>query len=105
MQPIKAKQQTNSAQSHDAAALRDIVTQILGEATRRGASAAEAGVSIENGFSVNVRLGEVETVEHNRDKGLGVTVYFGQRKGSASTTDFSHKAIAETVQAACDIAR
>ena len=105
MQTIKAKQQTNSAQSHDAAALRDIVTHILGEATQRGASAAEAGVSIENGFSVNVRLGEVETVEHNRDKGLGVTVYFGQRKGSASTTDFSHKAIAETVQAACDIAR
>ncbi len=70
-----------------------------------GASAAEGGVSIESGLSVNVRLGEVETLEHNRDKGLGITVYFGQRKGSASTSDFSPAAIAETVRAACDIAR
>ena len=89
----------------DAARLREIVSDILREAQQRGASAAEAGVSMEDGFSVNVRMGEVETIEHNRDKGLGVTVYFGQRKGSASTTDFSSNAIAETVQAACDIAR
>ena len=91
--------------ANDAARLREIVSDILREARQRGASAAEAGVSMEDGFSVNVRMGEVETIEHNRDKGLGVTVYFGQRKGSASTTDFSANAIAETVQAACDIAR
>ncbi|MCG6887507.1 MAG: metalloprotease PmbA [Proteobacteria bacterium] len=78
---------------------------MLAEASRLGASAAEAAVNVEAGLSVNVRLGEVDTLEHNRDKGLGITVYFGQRKGSASTSDFSSKAIRETVQAACDIAR
>src|SRR3569832_2925125 len=78
---------------------------ILVAATRQGASAAEAGGSAESGLAVTVRLGEVETVEHNRDKGLGVTVYFGQRKGSASTSDYSPQAIEETVRAACDIAR
>ena len=90
-------------QSHSE--LESIVTAILDEAKRQGASAAEAGVNAESGLSVTVRLGEVETVEHNRDKGLGVTVYFGQRKGSASTSDFSREAIRETVGAACAIAR
>ncbi len=94
-----------SSANLDAGQLTDIVQDILQQAKRRGASASEAGISIESGFSVNVRLGEVETIEHNRDKGLGVTVYFGQRKGSASTTDFSPRAIADTVEAACNIAR
>ncbi len=85
--------------------LQDIVAAILAEAKRQGASAAEAGVNAESGLSVTVRLGEVETVEHNRDKGLGVTVYFGQRKASASTSDFSREAIRETVAAACAIAK
>ena len=85
--------------------LRQLVVDILDEAKRQGASAAEAGVNSESGLSVTVRLGEVETVEHNRDKGLGVTVYFGQRKGSASTSDFSREAIRETVAAACAVAR
>ena len=85
--------------------LNDVVAAILDQAQRQGASAAEAGVSAESGLSVTVRLGEVETVEHNRDKGLGVTVYFGQRKGSASTSDYSPQAIEETVRAACDIAK
>lgn len=89
----------------DAAQLRDIVSFMLEEAKARGASQAEAGLSIESGLSVTVRMGEVETIEHNRDKGLGITVYMGQRKGSASTTDFNRAAIQETVQAACDIAR
>ena len=82
-----------------------VVDDMLSEARKLGASAAEAGVSVEAGLSVNVRLGEVDTLEHNRDKGLGITVYVGNRKGSASTSDFSPKAIRETVQAACDIAR
>ena len=82
-----------------------VVDDMLAEARKRGATAAEAGVSVEAGLSVNVRLGEVDTLEHNRDKGLGITVYVGQRKGSASTSDFSPRAIRETVQAACDIAR
>ena len=83
----------------------NVVDDMLAEARKLGASAAEAGVSVEAGLSVNVRLGEVDTLEHNRDKGLGITVYVGKRKGSASTSDFSAKAIRETVQAACDIAR
>ena len=89
----------------DSAQLAQIVEDMLAEARRLGASQAEAGVSIEAGLSVTVRLGEVETIEHNRDKGLGITVYFGQRKGSASTSDFSPRAIRESVRAACDIAR
>lgn len=94
----------------DRSRLEPIVADILEEAQRQGAAAAEAGVSVESGLSVTVRMGEVETVEHNRDKGLGVTVYFspdagGLRKGSASTTDLGPQAIRDTVRAACDIAR
>jgi microcin-processing peptidase 1. Unknown type peptidase. MEROPS family U62 len=77
----------------------------LDEAVKQGASAAEAGLSQENGLSVSVRLGDVETIEHHCDQGLGVTVYFGKRKGSASTTDLSPASIKETVSAACSIAR
>src|SRR6185312_14662176 len=74
-------------------------------AREQGASQAEAGASVDVGLSLTVRLGEVETLEHQRDRGLGVTVYFGSRKGSASTSDFSASAIRETVRAACSIAR
>jgi len=89
----------------DDSRLRDAVVQVLAEAKKSGATAAEAGVNISQGLSVTVRLGEVETVEHTRDKGMGVTVYFGQRTGSASTTDFSEQALRETVRAACTIAK
>lgn len=85
--------------------LKNTVQDILDEATKQGANAAEAGLSQENGLSVSVRLGDVETIEHHCDQGLGVTVYFGQRKGSASTTDLSSASIKETVSAACSIAR
>jgi PmbA protein len=85
--------------------LASVIEQVLAEAKKSGATAAEAGVNISQGLSVTVRLGEVETVEHTRDKGMGVTVYFGQRTGSASTTDFSDKALRETVRAACTIAK
>jgi len=77
----------------------------LAEAKQSGASAAEAGANISQGLAVTVRLGEVETVEHTRDKGLGLTVYFGQRTGSASTTDISPEALRDTVRAACAIAK
>ncbi len=70
-----------------------------------GASDSEAEVSAAVGQSVSVRRGEVETVEYNRDKGLGITVYFGQRRGNASTSDLSADAVARTVEAACAIAR
>lgn len=76
----------------------------LREALRRGADQAEVGASLDSGLEVTVRLGEVETLERSRDRGLGITVYFGKRKGSASTADLSHDAILETVTAACTIA-
>lgn len=85
--------------------LREIIETVIREAKALGASDVEAAVSADAGLSVNVRNDEVETVEHHRDKGLGVTVYFGKRKGNASTTDFHAEAVSDTVQAACDIAR
>lgn len=85
--------------------LQQSVEELLQEAKRQGASAAEAAVSSDAGLSVTVRLGETETIEHTRDNGLGVTVYFGHRKGSASTSDLSPQAIKETVEAACNFAR
>jgi PmbA protein len=85
--------------------LESIIERALEEARVRGASQAEAGVSQDSGLSVGVRLGEVETLEHQRDRSMGVTVYFGQRKGSASTADFSLDAVRDTVAKACSIAR
>jgi PmbA protein len=84
--------------------LEQMIEKILQEAAVQGATAAEAAVSTGSGLSVTVRKGEVETVEFDRNKGMGLTVYFGQRKGSASTSDFSFEAIGETVRAACHIA-
>ncbi len=85
--------------------LQQLVEELLSEAKKQGASSAEAAVSSDAGLSVNVRMGDVETIEHTRDNGLGISVYFGQRKGSASTSDLSPQAIIDTVKAACSIAR
>lgn len=85
--------------------LKNTVQFLLDEARLQGATAAEAGLTQESGLSVTARMGEVETIEHHCDQGLGVTVYFGQRKGSANTTDLSLPSIKETVAAACNIAR
>ncbi|MGR9074171.1 MAG: metalloprotease PmbA [Gammaproteobacteria bacterium] len=85
--------------------LKNIVRELLDEAKQQGATGAEAGLSAESGLSVTARLGDVETIEYHRDQGLGVTVYFGKRKGSASTTDLMPESIRETVNAACSIAR
>jgi PmbA protein len=76
-------------------------------AIARGLGASDAGVEVSEGtgLSVSVRKGEVENVERNRDKSVGVTVYIGQRRGNASTSDFSRDALERTVQAAYDIAR
>ncbi|MCC6248955.1 MAG: metalloprotease PmbA [Rubrivivax sp.] len=84
---------------------RQLVEDTLTEARRLGASDAGAEVSEGMGLSVSVRKGELENVERNRDKSLGVSVYLGQRRGNASTSDFSPSAIRQTVQAAYDIAR
>jgi PmbA protein len=82
-----------------------IVEDALALARRLGASNAGAEVSEGVGLSVSVRMGELENVERNRDKSLGVGVYLGQRRGNASTSDFSAAAIEQTVRAAYDIAR
>lgn len=81
------------------------VEEILAEAKRQGASACEVAVSVGQGLSTTVRQGEVETVEFNRDQGFGITLYVGQRKGSASTSATGSAAIRETVAAALAIAK
>ena len=85
--------------------LINTVAQLLEIARDCGASAAEADIGTGNGLSVTARMGDVETIEHQRDKGLSVTVYLGGQKGNASTTDFSDNAVRATVEAACTIAR
>jgi PmbA protein len=85
--------------------LKAVVAGALAQARQSGASQAEADASLARGLSVTVRLGEVETLEFHRDRGLSVTVYFGQAKGSASTADLRAHAVRETVLKACAIAR
>lgn len=89
----------------DLARLADLAEDVIRRARAAGASQAEVAASIETGLSVNVRLGEVETVEHTRDRGFGLTVYFGQRKGSASTADLHADSLQATLDQACAIAR
>ena len=90
--------------SHTQADLQELVALALKEAATLGASETEVGISVDTGLSVTARLGEVETLEYQRDRGMGVTVYRGKRKGSASTADLSAKAIRETVAKAFSIA-
>jgi len=85
--------------------LADISQRLLERAKALGATQAEVSCSDERGLDVNVRLGEVETVESTRDRGIAVTVYFGQRKGSASTADLRESSLESTVAQACAIAR
>ncbi len=85
--------------------MAEVARRCLETSRRLGACDAEVEVSAAVGQSVTVRRGEVETVEYNRDKGMGITVYFGQRRGNASTSDLSPEAVDRTVEAACAIAR
>jgi PmbA protein len=85
--------------------LQQVVSSALAEARAAGASAADADASLQKGLSVTVRMGEVETIEYHRDRGMAVTVYFGHRKGSASTADLRPAAVSQTVGKACAIAR
>ena len=85
--------------------LAELAEDVIRRARIAGASQAEVAATIDTGLSVNVRLGEVETVEHTRDRGFGLTVYFGQRKGSASTADLHPDSIQATLDQACAIAR
>ncbi len=84
--------------------LRDIVAFALQEASTAGASQAEADVSLQQGLNVSVRLGEVETIEYQRDRALGITVYFNGAKGSASSADLRPEAVRAMVAKACSIA-
>lgn len=84
--------------------LESLVSLAIEEAARLGATESEAAVSVDTGLSVTARLGAVETLEYQRDRGMGVTIYRDKRKGSASTADLSPKAIRETVAKAVSIA-
>jgi PmbA protein len=85
--------------------LKDVVAFALDEARRQGASQYEVDASMSQGLGTTVRLGEVDTIEYQRDRGMAVTVYFGKRKGSASTADLGRAAVRTTVEKACAIAR
>src|SRR3546814_13413306 len=87
------------------ARFRELVSDALSHAKTLGASDAAAEVSESRGLSVSVRNNDIETVEQTRDRSLDVTVFAGQRRGSASTSDFSPEALRETVEAAWHIAR
>ena len=95
----------SAAFSYPFATLQQLAEDVLKHAREKGASACEVDASEGFGQSVGVRCDEVETIEFNRDKGVGITVYAGQRKGYASTSDFSPQALRETVEAALNIAR
>ncbi|MGJ8691072.1 MAG: metalloprotease PmbA [Thalassotalea sp.] len=85
--------------------VKDRVEKVLTLAKSLGADGAEVAMSRQSGLSVNTRLGEVENVEFTNDGALGITVYQGGRKGSASTADLSESALAKTVEAAVNIAK
>jgi len=85
--------------------LKERISGVLTLAKELGASQAEASASFGTGLAVTVRMRSVEILEYHRDQGLGVTVYFGHRKGSASTSDLGPEAIAESVRKACTLAR
>jgi PmbA protein len=105
---MNAKTRDTEAQhgfSYSRGKFEELVDIALNHAKKIGATDAGAEASEGCGLSVSVRKGELENIERNRDKSLGVTVYAGKRRGNASTSDFSRAAIEQTVQAAFDIAR
>jgi PmbA protein len=85
--------------------LKQITQDVLKLAKQASASSAETEVSFGTGQNISVRMGEAENIEYNRDKGISVTVYFGQQKGHASSSDLSPQALKDTVEAACNIAK
>ncbi len=103
--PMPRSAVSESRFSHRVDTLQQLARDVLAHAEKNGASACEVDVSDGFGQSVTVRRGEIETIEYNRDKAIAVAVYLGQRKGQASTSDFSPTALRETVDAALNIAR
>ena len=96
---------TKSRPDTDAQRLQGLAARVLELAKARGASQAEVSISEDSGLSVNVRMGEVETVERTRDRGVSLTVYFGGKRASASTADLQPGSLEATVDQACAIAR
>lgn len=103
--PASANSQPLPGFSFSQACFEELVDTAIAHAKKLGATDAAAEASEGTGLSVSVRKGELENVERNRDKSLGITVFLGHRRGNASTSDFSQAAIQRTVQAAYDIAR
>ena len=103
---MQIKTQHNNSEVHKSTSdLTRLMDEVLAIAKREGATNAAVAVNNDRGFSVDIRMGEVETVAFSEDKGVGLTVYIGQRKGGASSTDTSPAALELLVKAACDIAR
>ncbi len=103
---MQIKPQHNNSEVHKSTIeLTRLMNQVLEIARKEGATDAAVAVNNDRGFSVDVRMGEVETVAFSEDKGVGLTVYIGQQKGAASSTDTSPEALEALVRAACDIAR
>ena len=102
---VKASKHADTGFAYSQAEFQQLIDDALGLAQKLGATDAAAEVSEGVGLSVSVRKGKLENVERNRDKTIGVTVYVGQRRGNATTSDFSPQALEQTVRAAYDIAR
>jgi len=95
----------DNAFTHTQDQLKQLARDVLAFAREQGATDASVEISEGSGLSVSVRKGNIETIEQNKDKGLGVAVYVGQRRGNASTSDFSTASLKATVEAAANIAR
>src|SRR5206468_7348334 len=91
--------------THNQDQLRQLAQDVLRFAKETGSTDAAVEFSEGSGLSVSVRKGQIETIEQNKDKGMGVTVFIGQKRGNASTSDFSPQALRATVEAAYNIAR
>lgn len=103
---MQIKTQHNNSEAHKSTIeLTRLMNHVLELAKKEGATNATVSVNNDRGFSVDVRMGAVETVAFSEDKGVGLTVYIGHQKGGASTTDTSPEALQAMVKAACDIAR
>ncbi|XLZ69489.1 metalloprotease PmbA [Massilia sp. SR12] len=96
---------SDSAFSYSQDQLKQLARDVLQYAREQGGSDAAVEISEGSGLSVSVRKSKIETIEQNRDKGIGVTVFIGQKRGNASTSDFSSASLKATVEAAYNIAR
>jgi PmbA protein len=105
MSKTVSKSSSKPVFTHTQDELKQLAQDVLRFAREKGASDAAVEISEGGGLSISVRKGQIETIEQNKDKGIGVTVYIGQKRGNASTSDFSQKALQDTVDAAYNIAR